>query len=163
MESTEGLSAILKPAVERMGYIFWGLRFHGYGQHSVLCIYIDHPDGVTLDDCSTVSDRLEGVLDVEDAIRQSYTLEVSSPGVERPLLNNEHYQLYIGAMIKVRSYTPFNKRKNFTGRLEAANARSIVLKVEEESVDIPYSAIKQGRLVCEEWDYSERSKSDAKK
>ena len=162
MTSVEDLSSIIKPAVECMGYIYWGLQFNSYGRRSVLRIYIDHPDGVTLDDCSAVSDQISGVLDVEDLIRQAYTLEVSSPGIERPLLSNEHYELYIGAMIKVKSYTLFNNRKNFTGRLEAANENSITLRVEQESIDIPHEAIKQGRLLCEEWDYSEGRKSNAK-
>ena len=162
MENAEDLSTILRPAVEQMGYIYWGLQFHDYGRNSVLRIYIDHPDGVTLDDCSAVSDQIGGVLDVEDAIRQSYTLEVSSPGVERPLLNNEHYELYIGAKIKVRSHILFNNRKNFIGRLEATNADSIVLKTKEESMIIPHSAIKQSRLLCEEWSDSKRRKSNGK-
>ena len=162
MESTEDLSVILKPLIERMGYIYWGLQFHGNGRRSVLRVYIDHPDGVTLDDCSAVSDQISGLLDVDDTIRQSYTLEVSSPGVERPLLTSEHYELYIGAMIKVRSYKPFNNRRNFTGRLEAAGNRSIILKIEGESIDIPYSAIQQGQLICEEWDYSDGRKGNGK-
>ena len=162
MRRVEDLSSIIKPEIERMGYVYWGLQFNGYGRRSLLRIYIDHPDGITLDDCSAVSDQLSGVLDVEDLMRQAYTLEVSSPGIERPLLSNEHYELYIGAMIKVKSYEPFNNRKNFTGRLEAATANSITLKVEQESIDIPYGAIKQGRLLCEEWDYSERSRGDGK-
>ncbi len=162
MRSVDDLSSIIRPAVECMGYIYWGLQFNGYGRRSVLRIYIDHPDGITLDDCSVVSNQISGVLDVEDLMRQAYTLEVSSPGIERPLLSNKHYELYIGAMIKVKSYTSFNNRKNFTGRLEAASANSITLKIEQESIDIPYGAIKQGRLLCEEWDYSEKRKSDAK-
>ena len=158
MESTKDLSDILKPVVERMGYIYWGLRFHGHGRRSVLQVYIDHPDGITLDDCSAVSNQLSGVLDVEDVIGQSYTLEVSSPGVERPLLNSKHYELYIGAKIKVKSYIPLDNRKNFSGQLEAANEDSITLKIEEELIDIPYSAIKQGHLLCEDWNNSDGRK-----
>ena len=162
MRAVEDLSSIINPVIERMGYIYWGLQFNGYGRRSVLRIYIDHPDGITLDDCSAVSNQISGVLDVEDSIRQAYTLEVSSPGIERPLLTKQHYELYIGAMIKVKSYTPFNNRKNFTGRLEEVSVNSITLKVGEELIDIPYGAIKQGRLLCEEWDYSERRKSNGK-
>ena len=159
MRAAKDLSSIIKPTIERMGYIYWGLQFNGYGRRLMLRIYIDHPDGVTLDDCSAVSDQISGVLDVEDLIRQAYTLEVSSPGIERPLLTKQHYELYIGAMIKVKSYTPFNNRKNFTGHLEKASGNSITLKVAEELIDIPYGAIKQGRLLCAEWDYSKRSAS----
>ena len=130
MRAVEDLSSIISPVIERMGYIYWGLQFNGYGRRSMLRIYIDHPDGVTLDDCSAVSNQISGVLDVEDLIRQAYTLEVSSPGIERPLLTKQHYELYIGAMIKVKSYTPFNNRKNFTGRLEEVSVNSITLKVE---------------------------------
>ena len=162
MRAVEDLSSVIRPTIERMGYIYWGLQFNGYGRRSVLRIYIDHPDGVTLDDCSAVSDQISGVLDVEDLIRQAYTLEVSSPGIERPLLTNKHYELYIGAMIKVKSYTPFNNRKNFTGRLQEASMDSITLKVEKELIDIPYAAIKQGRLLCEEWSHSERRKDNEK-
>ena len=161
MRSVEDLSSFIKPTIERMGYIYWGLQFNRYGRRSLLRIYIDHPDGITLDDCSAVSDQLSGVLDVEDLIRHAYTLEVSSPGIERPLLSNKHYELYIRAIIKVKSYKPFNNRKNFTGRLEAAGANSITLKLEQESIDIPYGAIKQGCLLCEKWSYPARRKGDA--
>ena len=156
MENARDLSNILRPVVEGMGYIYWGLQFHDHGRRSLLRVYIDHLDGVTLDDCSSVSDQLSGVLDVEDVFRYPYTLEVSSPGIERPLFNNEHYELYIGAKIKVKSYIPLNNRKNFSGQLEAANEDSITLKIEEELIDIPYSAIKQGHLLCEDWDYHRR-------
>ena len=156
MESVRDLSAMLKPVVERMGYIYWGLQFNNHGRHAVVRVYIDHPEGITLDDCSVVSNQLSGVLDVEDVLRQSYTLEVSSPGIERPLLNNEHYELYIGAKIKVKSYIPLNNRKNFSGRLEAANKSAITLRIEDELIDIPYNAIKQGRLLCDDWNRDDR-------
>ena len=150
MDSATDLSEILKPVVEKMGYIYWGLRVQQHRAHSLLQVYIDHPTGVTLDDCSAVSNQLSGILDVEDLIKRSYTLEVSSPGIDRLLLNNEHYELYIGAKIKVKSYMAVNNRKNFTGLLEAANSRFITLKTEQGSIDIPHNAIKQGQLLCED-------------
>ena len=160
MENAKSLSDIIKPVVERMGYLYWGHRLDSHGRHLVLRIYIDHSRGVTLDDCSAVSNQLSGVLDVEDAIRQSYTLEVSSPGVERPLLSNEHYELYIGAKIKVKSHIPLNNRKNFIGHLESVNTRSITLKIDNELIDIPHNAIKRGQLLCEDWDYCYRRKNN---
>ena len=162
MESRADLSDILRPVIERMGYIYWGLRFQQNGKHSVLQVYIDHADGITLDDCSQVSNQLSGVLDVEDVIRQSYTLEVSSPGIDRPLLANEHYELYVGTKIKVKSYIKLNNRKNFTGLLEAANDRFITVKTQTGSVDIPYQAIKQGHLLCENWNPTEQKENHGK-
>lgn len=156
MERVKDLSDIIRPVVDSMGYTYWGLQFNRQRRRAVLRVYIDHPDGITLDDCSSVSNRLSGVLDVEDAVRQSYILEVSSPGIERPLLNNQHYELYIGAKIKVKSYLPLNNRKNFIGRLEAADEHSITLKIEQELIDIPYSTIKQSQLLCENRDSRER-------
>ena len=145
-----------------MGYIYWGLWLSSHERRPVLRVYIDHPDGISLDDCSSVSNQLSGVLDVEDVFRQSYTLEVSSPGMERLLLNNEHYKLYIGAMIKVKSYITLNDRKNFSGRLTAANEHFITLKTAEGSIDIPYNTIKQGRLLDENQNYCERRKHNGK-
>jgi len=156
------LSVILKPVIEKMGYIHWGLQFRSHGRRVVLRVYIDHPEGITLDDCSAVSNQLSGVLDVEDVLRQPYTLEVSSPGVERLLLNNEHYESYIGAKLKVKTYVLLNDRKNFTGRLEAASEHTITLKMEDGLIDIPFTAIKQAQLVCENWQPSKMEKNYGK-
>jgi len=162
MGSVKDLSVILKPVVEKMGYIYWGEQLHSHGWRTLLRVYIDHPKGVTLDDCSAVSNQLSGVLDVEDALRSPYTLEVSSPGIERLLLRPEHYRHYIGARVKVKSYTLLNKRKNFSGRLDAVNEHAIALRIEEELIDIPLSAIKQAQLVCEDWRVAKTEKAHGK-
>lgn len=149
MTAVRDLTTVIRPVVEQMGYIFWGVEFYGHGHRAMLRVFIDHSDGVTLDDCSAVSGQLSSVLDVEDLIKQSYTLEVSSPGIERPLLQSEHYKQYIGEKIKVRSRYPLADRKNFVGCLEAVDEHSIALNVEGKSVEIPLSAVKLARLVFE--------------
>lgn len=150
MSAVHELTAVIQPVVEQMGYVFWGAEFHGRGHRAMLRVFIDHSDGISLDDCSAVSGQLGSVLDIEDVIKQSYTLEVSSPGIERSLFRSEHYQRYIGERIKVRSRFPLANRKNFSGYLKSADGYSIVLDLGGELIEIPLNAIKLAKLVFED-------------
>ena len=112
-------------------------------------VFIDKATGITLDDCSKISYQLSGVLDVEDPVQLPYRLEVSSPGVERPLLRPEHYQRYRSAEVKVRLKWPVDGQRNFTGSIESADEHSVVLRVDGEKVELPIEAIGRGRLVID--------------
>ena len=140
---------IVKPVVEGMGYIYWGMELSTRGRRARLQVLIDHPEGVTLDDCSAVSNQLSGVLDVENPIVQSYTLEVSSPGVERPLFEVSHYLRYIGKKVKVSTYSMIRGRKNFSGLLETADKDAITVRTGAGVVRIPFNLIRRSRLVYE--------------
>ncbi len=114
---TDSLEAMLGPTVESMGYQLWGVEFVSKGKDSTLRLYIDSPNGIDVDDCAAVSRQVSGILDVEDPIPSEYNLEVSSPGMDRPLFTEEQYGLYIGCIVKLKLQSPVEGRRNFKGRL----------------------------------------------
>ncbi len=146
MGLSEKLEAIIKPVVESFGCVLWGVEFRPLQKSALLRIFIDKQGGVSLDDCSNVSYQLSGVLDVEDPIQMPYTLEVSSPGIDRPLLKPEHFTEYRGATIKVRLQWPIEGSRNFQGILESSNDEQIELAQDGRVIQIPYAAITKARL-----------------
>lgn len=147
----EGLEGILKPVVEGLGFTLWGLEYRSSQKHAHLKVFIDHKDGITVDDCSDVSHQVSGVLDVEDPINVPYTLEVSSPGIDRPLMKLDHFEKYIGSTIKVRLSWAINNRKNLLGTLVEVEADEIVLEQDGEHVKFPFNAIKRANLMSSEF------------
>ena len=107
------------------------------GSQWVLRVYIDKPGGVDLDDCSEINDALNEVLDEVDPIPGSYTLEVSSPGLERPLKKEQDYVRFAGRLVNVRTYSPINSKKEFEGILLGLEDNVVRLKINGELVDIP--------------------------
>ena len=105
MKASAQLDELIRPAVVALGYELWACEYIPQGKYSLLRIYIDSEQGITLDDCEKVSGQISAILDVEDPIHGQYTLEVSSPGLDRPLYTAEHYQRYIGQMIKLKTVT----------------------------------------------------------
>ena len=146
----KGLAAFIKPVVEAMGYIYWGSEFSAHRRGSNLRVFIDHADGVTLDDCSAVSDQLSGVLDVEDPLQGPYVLEVSSPGVERRLMSADHYRRYLGSTVAVQSSVLIDGRKNFSGRLVKMDEGVVTLQTDAGAVELALDAIRRARLVPKE-------------
>ena len=145
-----GLEALFAPIVEGLGYSLWGVELRSSQKHAHVKIFIDHDDGITVDDCSEVSHQISGVLDVEDPISVAYTLEVSSPGVERPLMKLEHYKKYIGNIIKVRLSWAVNERKNYLGMLKNVSDDEIVMEVDQQKVEFPFNAVKRANLIYNE-------------
>lgn len=137
----------LESGVRAMGFELVDAELTGSRQHQTLRVYIDSPRGVTVDDCADVSRQLSAILDVEDPFPGSYTLEVSSPGLDRPLVEPEHYRRYRGEMVKVRLGAPLNGRRNFTGRLVEVRADGIVVEVDQERFELLFEAIERTRLV----------------
>ena len=118
----------------------------------ILRLYIDQPDGISLEDCTRVSRLVGDVLDAEgaaDGLAGRYTLEVSSPGMDRPLVRPEHFQRFVGSRIKLTTKQPQSGRHRFNGDIVAAGADSIEMKVDGESWTIPYAVIDKARLVPE--------------
>jgi ribosome maturation factor RimP len=117
---------------------------------SVVRAYIDKPGGISLDDCERFSKRLSVVLDVEDSIPFSYVLEVSSPGLDRPLVKEAHFLQFVGRKAKVRTKVPVNGQKNFTGTiLGVADGRLMLERVPGEQVDIALADVEKANLVTE--------------
>jgi len=97
---------MLTVPVEALGFQLWGIEYVQAGNHSVLRVFIDGENGINIEDCANVSRQVSAVLDVEDPISTEYTLEVSSPGVDRPLFTAEQYASYIGEDVKLQLTMP---------------------------------------------------------
>lgn len=143
------LSERLRSLVNAMGYEFVGCELQGQSQHAVLRIYVDSEKGVNLTDCSKISQQVSAVLDVEDPIQGAYALEVSSPGLNRPLFEIAHYQKQIGNRIKVRVCANIHNRRNFAGVLVRVEGNDIHLLVEGEEIVLPFSDIEKANVVAD--------------
>ncbi|KAF0810030.1 hypothetical protein A167_01061 [Alcanivorax sp. S71-1-4] len=146
MRKADQLQALLAPSVESMGYVLWGLEYI-QGRGAVLRIYIDHEDGITVDDCADVSHQVSGVLDVEDPISGEYTLEVSSPGMDRPLFTLEQWQLYIGEKAQVRLLAPVSNRRKFTAEITAVMGDDLHLTVDGQTLVVPFAQVDRANVV----------------
>lgn len=144
------LRSLLEPLVEDLGYELILVELTGGGSR-VLRLYIDAPGGVLLEDCEEVSRSVGAYLDVEDPISGNYNLEVSSPGVDRPLVKPGHFQRFTGQRVKIRVAQHHMGRRRFTGLLvEADDAEAseagIVVDVDGEQYEFAYREIDNARL-----------------
>lgn len=120
--------ALAQPVAEALGLQLWDVRFLKEGATWYLRIFIDKPGGVSIDDCVDMTHALNPVLDEADPIEQAYCLEVSSPGIERELTRDEHFEAYRGAKIKVRTIRPVDGARDFNGTLEDFDDGQITLR-----------------------------------
>jgi len=141
------LNELLGPVVESMGYTFWGLEYLSQGKQTVLRVFIDHENGITVDDCAAVSRQISSVMDVEDPISQVYNLEVSSPGMDRPVFTLEQYQSLAGNIIDVRLRMAFDGRRKFKGQLIGVEQEDIVLRVDDNEYLLPIELIEKANVV----------------
>jgi ribosome maturation factor RimP len=141
------LNELLEPAVVALGYQLWGTEFRASRGRSLLRIYIDSPNGITVDDCAAVSHQASGILDVEDPIAGEYVLEVSSPGMDRPLFTIPQYLQYIGWIVDVRLRYPFEGRKRFKGILSGVEDQDVVVVVDAHEYLLPIEQIDRAHLV----------------
>ncbi len=138
------LETLLKPALTHLGYEYWGCEERQEGSRRVLCIYMDKPGGVNLDDCAKASSELSSLLEAEGDLQGAYVLEVSSPGIERPLFHWEQYQRFIGEMLSLKLYEKIEERRSWQGVLEAVTDKEIVIRVDGKSYSIPFINIAKG-------------------
>lgn len=142
------LRDLLEPAVAALGCELVGVEYHPSGKHSLLRIYIDKPEGVTVDDCSAVSYQVSGLLDVEDPIPGQYTLEVSSPGSDRPLFTAQDFERFAGRQVKLRTRFPIDGQRNFRGLLRGLHEQQVVIEEQDgKCVSLPLDQVEQARLV----------------
>ena len=141
------LADLLEPTVEGLGYELADLEVRLGGRSGVVRLFIDKPDGITLDDCETVSHAVSALLDVEDPVPGHYDLEVSSPGLNRKLTKPEHFERFRGEEVKVELRFPIEGRKRFRGRLKASDTDNIQVVVDGEEYVLPIATIDTARLV----------------
>jgi ribosome maturation factor RimP len=142
-----GLQELFGPVVEALGCQLWGVEFNGQGKYSVLRVYIDKEGGIGVQDCAEVSRQVSSILDVEDPISSEYTLEVSSPGLERPLFTIEQYETYTGHELKVQLRVKFENRRNFSGVLKGVEDNEILLVADDVQYTLPFELIEKANLV----------------
>ena len=146
----QDLTAMFEPVVESMGYELVGVEFQRNGAHGTLRVYIDHEHGVNLDDCAAISHQISGILDVEEPIGQAYDLEISSPGIDRPLFKRDDYERFNGQQAKIRLAVARDGRRNYRGRLRGLNdGGDVVIEVDGETFELPFADIARANLVGE--------------
>jgi ribosome maturation factor RimP len=144
------LTELFGPVVESMGYELVGIEFNAGGGHGTLRVYIDREQGVSLDDCAAISHQISGILDVEEPISQAYDLEVSSPGIDRPLFKLADFERFTGKVAKIKLVVGMQGRKNFKGQLQGVgDSKLIIIEVDGELFDLPLSDIARANLVGE--------------
>jgi len=145
--SVQKLNELLQPLVEDLGYEFVGLEYNSNPKHSVLRIYIDHENGVGIEDCETVSRETAALLDVKDPIRSQYNLEVSSPGLDRPLFTPAHYRQFAGRIAQVNLFAPQDGRRKFSGPILGADESSVSIEQDGSEVRLDFGNIVKAKLV----------------
>ena len=145
--SKEGLIKLLEPVVEQLGFELADIEVRLGGQDGLLRLYIDKDGGIDVEDCQSVSRQVSAILDVEDPLPGNYTLEVSSPGLDRTLTKPAHFQRFMGEDIRVKLRFPLEGRRNFRGALKSANEENIEVEVDGESHSLSLATIESARLV----------------
>ena len=141
------LNDLIKPAVEKMGYELTDIEIKTQDREQLVSIFIDNLTGINIEDCEIVSRQISLLLDVENRISGKYTLEVSSPGLDRKLTKFNHFKRFIGNELRIKLLRSMDGRRNFRGKLLAANKESIKVQVDDQLYKLPIDMIEIARLV----------------
>lgn len=137
------LHQLLSPVVVALGYELIGVEW----VNQIVRVYIDSPEGIKISDCERVSYQIEGLLEVENPIHGHYTLEVSSPGMDRPLFTLAQFIQFIGYTVKIRLKQPMNKRRTLCGILQQVEGNVVILVIEGVEYKLPYDQIQKAHIV----------------
>jgi len=146
---TKQVEAIALPVLHELGLDLVEVQYRREQSGWVLRLIIDKHDGVSLDDCVAVSREVGQLLDIEDFIEQSYSLEVSSPGLERPLKSMGDFQRFVGRKARIKTTAPIDGEHVFIGRIKQSEGEAIVLEIGRKEVSIPFSQVAKARLEVE--------------
>lgn len=148
MRKNEAIEEILRPAVEALGYELVGIEYHPNSVNALLRVFIDKEGGVNLDDCVAVNEQVGALLDVDDPIPGKYTLEISSPGLDRPLFKLADFSRFIGSEVKIRLTQPIERQRNFKGTIAAVDGEIVKLATDNDIVvEIDFKRIDVARIV----------------
>tara|TARA_B110000014_G_scaffold53376_1_gene35905 strand:- start:11726 stop:12172 length:447 start_codon:yes stop_codon:yes gene_type:complete len=137
---------LIEDDLERLGFRLWGLETSGNGRSKTLRVFIDSTESINVEDCSLVSRHLSAMLDASELFESVYSLEISSPGIDRTLFRKDQFSLYLGSNLRIRYRDEDNKYKTQEGILEKVNEESIILVVKEDILEISFSEIEKANL-----------------
>ena len=138
---------MLRPLVEDLGYEFVGLEYSSNPKNPVLVVYIDKAGGVSVEDCENSSREIAALLDVEDPIPGHFVLEVSSPGLDRPLFSLEHYRQFAGELAQISLFAPLQGRRKFKGRILGVADGQVNIEQDGVEIRLEHGNIAKARLV----------------
>lgn len=141
------LNDLLEPVVTALGYDMLGIEYLKQKDGSLLRLYIDNEAGITIDDCSRVNHQVIGVLDVHDPIKERYYLEISSPGLDRPLFTLQQFERFLGEKVKMKLREKIQERRKITGVIKAVEAEAVLISENDVDYLIPATAIDSAHLV----------------
>lgn len=144
----QNLQEMLQDAVKDLGCELWGIECQRVGRFMTVSLFIDKEGGVTVDDCADVSRQVSAILDVEDPIADKYNLEVSSPGLDRPLFTLPQFERYIGQDIAVHLRIPVMERRKWQGKLERIEKDMITLIVDDQEQILVFGNIQKANVVA---------------
>ncbi len=150
MANLSAIDALLRPLIAALGYELLGLELDGHARHGTLRLYIDQPGfsgEIQLKDCQRVSREVAALLDVEDPIPGQYNLEVSSPGVDRPLFSAEQFAAFTGEQAQVKLFGPIDGHRKLKGEITAVSGDTITLHCDGKDIDIGMADIRTAKLV----------------
>lgn len=143
------VSEMVLPVVQEAGLELVDVEFVKEGGHWYLRVFIDKSGGVQLEDCQHVSEKVEKILDEKDPVPHSYFLEVSSPGIERPLKKPADYSRFAGKLANITTYMPFHGKKKIIGRIVGLRGDEVILEVDGAELPIPLQQVASARLEVE--------------
>jgi len=140
------ITDIIKPTIISMGYELWGLSIGQQNNSLKFTLYIDSKDGINIDDCVKVSNQVSHILDIDDVFNAEYILEVSSPGFDRVLITQDHFEKYINEKVKMKLKWLVQNRKNIKGLITSVTSEHVVISDDKDSYEIKYDSIDSARL-----------------
>ena len=147
MQGSDAIARLIEPTVTGLGYELWGIERTRSGQRQLIRLFIDAPAGIALEDCEKVSAQVADLLEAENALRGDYTLEVSSPGVDRVLFHPAQWERYLGEEVQVRLRTPVEGQRRLIGKLLRANEDEVSVLTPDGERTARHSMIERARLV----------------
>jgi len=148
MAVADQVELLIEAPIESLGYEVVGVEYNKNGRDAILRIYIDSEQGISIEDCERVSHQVSGILDVEEPISAAYSLEVSSPGFDRPLFKARDFERFAGSEAKISMKLPINGRRNFKGVLQGFSDGNILIEVDGEVYDLPLTKLAKARLIA---------------
>jgi len=146
-QAVQEVSLLIEPILGEMGIELVDVEYLSEGGRWILRVYVDRPGGIALDDCVRVSREIEDVIEVRDVFHHAYVLEVSSPGLNRPLKKEKDFVRALGKNVRIQMAVPVNGRRNFKGRLESFEERVLCVATEAGRFSLPWEGVKKANLV----------------